>query len=256
MVRKATLDRSAAGWATAAAGAARRTRRADRPSPRSWRGAGGRWMVWVFRVVIWAVLLIIGYRGVTAIVQTDRRPSGAARRRAAATGSPSPSPRPLRCSSGQVYLNFSPADRASAPMTSAVFLPSGADPQFGWNGSGSQNLQSEQVASISVQDAQHAVVRLLAQVNGQLIELGVPVYADQGGLASPAEPALLPRPGPGQPARAVQPPHGHGRGERAHAASSPTSSGLRQRRPADARAVPRLRRLGHRARRRGDVRLH
>ena len=57
-----------------------------------------------------------------------------------------------------------------------------------------QKLQSEQVASISVQDAHHAMVRLLAQVNTGLIELGVPVYADQGGLVVSAEPALLPGP--------------------------------------------------------------
>src|SRR5262245_14960491 len=32
------------------------------------RGAGGRWLVWVLRAVVWLVLLLIGYRGVDAIV--------------------------------------------------------------------------------------------------------------------------------------------------------------------------------------------
>src|SRR5215467_2311878 len=40
---------------------------ATKPSE-TWRGSGGRWLVWVFRVVLWAVLLLIGYRGVAAIV--------------------------------------------------------------------------------------------------------------------------------------------------------------------------------------------
>src|SRR5208282_5117378 len=57
----------------------------------------------------------------------------------------------------------------------------------------------EQVASISVQDAQHAVVMLLAQVNSRLIELGVPIYSAQGGLVVSAEPSLLPGPGRASP---------------------------------------------------------
>src|SRR5579859_8077931 len=32
------------------------------------RGAGGRWLVWVLRAVVWVVLLLIGYRGIAAIV--------------------------------------------------------------------------------------------------------------------------------------------------------------------------------------------
>ena len=45
-----------------------------------------------------------------------------------------------------------------------------------------------------VQDAQHAVVTLLARVNGNLMELGVPVYAASGGLGITGEPAWLPAP--------------------------------------------------------------
>src|SRR5205814_1588954 len=42
-----------------------------------WRGAGGRWLVWVFRVVVWLVLLLIGYRGVTAIMEGETTRGGA-----------------------------------------------------------------------------------------------------------------------------------------------------------------------------------
>ena len=34
---------------------------------RPWSGAGGRWLLWPLRVALWATLLIIAYRGVTAI---------------------------------------------------------------------------------------------------------------------------------------------------------------------------------------------
>jgi Conjugative transposon protein TcpC len=47
---------------------------------------------------------------------------------------------------------------------------------------------------VRVQDAQHAVVTLLARVNGKMMELGVPVYAAAGGLGISGEPAWLPAP--------------------------------------------------------------
>ena len=43
-----------------------------------------------------------------------------------------------------------------------------------------RNLQSAVVASTDVRDAHHAVVTLLARVNGQLMQLGVPIYASSG----------------------------------------------------------------------------
>ena len=53
-----------------------------------------------------------------------------------------------------------------------------------------------------MRDAQHAVVTLLARVNGHLMELGVPVYASGSGMAvSTASPPWLARPGPGRPRR-------------------------------------------------------
>ncbi len=97
---------------------------------------------------------------------------------------------------GQVYLNFSPATADQRASQLAAFLPAGADPQLGWNGTGTQQLQSEEVAGTNVRDAHHAVVTLLARVNGQLMELGVPVYATGTGVVISGEPALLPAPGP------------------------------------------------------------
>ncbi len=77
MVRRSTVDRSpqpdlySAGYGTEAGNQQGGKRR----SGPGWRGAGGRWLVWTFRVVVWAVLLIIGYRGVMAIVLNETPPS-------------------------------------------------------------------------------------------------------------------------------------------------------------------------------------
>ena len=76
MVRRSTVDRSPHSPEHGLdydAGAEYSGR--DQPKPsrsgRTWGGAGGRWLVWVFRGIAWAVLLLIGYRGVVAILSND-----------------------------------------------------------------------------------------------------------------------------------------------------------------------------------------
>src|ERR1039458_568894 len=170
-------------------------RQTGRPA-RTWGGAGGRWLVWLFRGVAWAVLLLIGYRGVVAILSDESR-SGQG---PPAASAPAPSGFPVTLADayalqfGQVYLNYDPGSAAQRAAELSAFLPSGSDPQLGWNGRGTSQLQSEQVAGTSVQDAHHAVVSILARVNGQLMQLGVPVYASSAGLVVSGAPAWLPAP--------------------------------------------------------------
>jgi hypothetical protein len=168
-----------------------------------WSGSGGRWLVWPMRVVLWAGILIIGYRGVTAIVLNE-----APANNAASTPASSSSQFPVTLGSayalqfGQVYLNFSPNDASQRAAQLAAFIPANVravQPQFGWNGAGTLTLQSEQVANIDVQSAHTAVVTLLATVNGHLMELGVPIYASGGGLVVSGEPAWLPAPSAASP---------------------------------------------------------
>jgi len=212
MVRRSTVDRNpqpavySAGGDGGTGGLAQGDGPARTYTSPTWRGAGGRWLVWTFRVVVWLVLLVIGYRGVVAIVLNET-PSG----QAPATGTATVSTTfPVSLASayamefGQVYLNASPATVGQRAAQLAPFLPPGAaDPQLGWNGGGSLSLQSEQVAGVQVQDTKHAVVTLLARVNGKMMELGVPVYAAAGGFGISGEPAWLPAP---KPAVAPAPP--------------------------------------------------
>ncbi len=206
MVRRSTVDYISppdvheAGYDAGASDPVRRDGEARRPAT-SWRGAGGRWLVWVLRVVVWAALLIIGYRGVTAIVLNETP-----------AGSPPPPPRattaafPARLAGafalqfGEVYLNASPATAAARASELAQFLPAGGDPQLGWNQVGTLQLQSEDVAGVHARSAHRGVVTLLARVNGKLMELGVPIYAEAGRMVVSGEPALLP-----PPARATVP---------------------------------------------------
>ncbi len=167
---------------------------------RSWNGAGGRWRLWPLRLALWATLLIIAFRGVTAIIfnqATAPRADGTAAAGGAAAQFPVTLAEAYAMEFGQVYLNFSPAIQAQREQQLAAFVPASvaaANPDLGWNGAGQLSLQSEQVAGIAVADPAHAVVTLLATVNGQLMELGVPVVAAGGGVVIPGEPAWLPAP--------------------------------------------------------------
>ncbi|HWF78978.1 MAG TPA: conjugal transfer protein [Streptosporangiaceae bacterium] len=180
----------------------------DQPQRTAGRGAGGRWLVWVLRAVVWVVLLLIGYRGIAAIVTSYEGRPGSAGGAGAAGAGQSAGGFPVTLASafalefGQVYLNFSPATAAQRASQLAQFLPAGTDPRLGWNGSGSQTVQSLQPAGVDVRSAQSAVVSLLALANGRLIELSVPVYYAGGGLVVSGQPALT------APPAAVVPPAG------------------------------------------------
>lgn len=199
MGRRSTVDRSpqsdlysadyVAGTGDLAQGGGQKDRTVS-----GWRGAGGRWLVWVFRVVVWLVLLLIGYRGVTAIMGGETTSGAAAPTATPSNAFPSALAGAYALQFGQVYLNADPATANQRASELATFLPAGADSQLGWNGNGSLVLQSEQVADVAVKDANHAVVTLLARVNGNLMELGVPVYYTGGALAVSGEPAWLPAP--------------------------------------------------------------
>ena len=167
---------------------------------RAWNGAGGRWRLWPLRAALWVALLVIAYRGVTAIVFN---PVGAPRAGGTSSAGANTGQFPVALAEayasefGQVYLNFSPATQAQREQELATFVPAGvaaANPDLGWNGAGQMSLQSEEVAGITVQDRQHAVVTLLATVNGQLMELGVPVIDSGAGVVVAGEPAWLPAP--------------------------------------------------------------
>ena len=166
----------------------------------SWQGAGGRWLLWPLRVVLWAGLLIIAFRGITAIVfNTAAAPAGGGTGPQSAAGQQFPVAlaEAYATEFGRVYLSFSPQNQGQREQALAAFVPASvlaANPNLGWNGTGQLNLQAIQVAGINVQDPRHAVVTLLALVSGQLIELGVPVAASGSGVAVSGEPAWLSAP--------------------------------------------------------------
>ena len=164
-----------------------------------WRGAGGRWLLWPLRVVLWTALLVISFRGITAIVFGHAAAPAAAGPGAGGGPFPVTLAEAYATEFGRVYLGFSPQGQGLREQALAAFVPAGmlaAHPDLGWNGAGQLNLQSLQVAGIKVEDRQHAVVTLLALVNAQIMELGVPVATagNGNGMVVSGEPAWLPGP--------------------------------------------------------------
>ena len=150
-------------------------------------------------MVLWAALLVIVFRGITAIVfNTASAPEGGGTGPQSATAQfPVTLAEAYAAEFGRVYLSFSPQNQGQREQALAAFVPASvlaANPNLGWNGTGQLNLQAVQVAGITVQDPRHAVVTLLALVNGQLMRLGVPVAASGSGVAVSGEPAWLSAP--------------------------------------------------------------
>lgn len=180
----------------------------DRPAPVAkapWSGSGGRWIVWPMRIVLWAALLIVIYRGVMAIALNETPASTTTSNGAGATATSGTAAQfPVTLAEayvmqfGRIYFNFSPATAMQRQQAlSAFVLPGllGSQPQqFGFNNSPTSTLQSESVAGIDVRSPNSAVVTVLAMLNDRLMEFGVPVYAAGGGMEISGLPALLPTP--------------------------------------------------------------
>src|SRR5580704_14151197 len=100
-------------------------RMADPPPGRAWDGAGGRWVLWPLRLALWAALLIIAYRGVTAIVfgQAGAPQSGAVPAGPSGAQFPVTLAEAYASEFGQVYLNFSPALQAQREQELAAYVP-------------------------------------------------------------------------------------------------------------------------------------
>jgi hypothetical protein len=146
-------------------------------------GSGGRWLPWPMRVLPRAAILIVGYRGVSSIVRNERPSTASAGNGAAAASAPS---FPVMLAAayslqfGQVYLNSSPGNVTERANELAAFIPanvSALQPEFGWTGAGTMQLESEQVAGIDVRSAHTAVVAVIATIIGRLAELGVPTFS-------------------------------------------------------------------------------
>jgi hypothetical protein len=109
----------------------------DLRTDEGWGGAGGRWLLWPLRVLLWAALLIIAFCGVTAIVFSHTSASPAVGTGSAATKSgqfPFALAKAFAAEFGRVYLNFNPGNQGLREQQLAEFVPASiaaAQPDLG-----------------------------------------------------------------------------------------------------------------------------
>ncbi|MFV2175970.1 conjugal transfer protein [Actinomadura sp. LOL_016] len=165
-----------------------------------WSGSGGRWWVWTGRAVLWALIIVILVNGVRAPFERftaadDPETTTAPRTSGERAQFPTSAAGAFALQFANVYLNYDQENAADRQAQLQTFLPEGADPQFGWNSTGTLQVQSVQVAGVQARDAHNATVSLVARTGDKWLRLAVPVYADAGGgLVVAARPALLPPP--------------------------------------------------------------
>jgi hypothetical protein len=177
-----------------------------RPAPAAkapWSGGGGRWTVWPMRIILWAALIVVAYRGIMAIALNEK-PASSTSAAATANGPAAQFPAALAeafaTQFGHVYLNYDPANAQARQQQLAYFLApsllqSGqSGTTFGMSGNAATQVSSESVVGIDVRSASTAVVSLLATVNDRQMEFGVPIYAQDGGIVVSGLPSLQPIP--------------------------------------------------------------
>ena len=97
-------------------------------------GGGGRWTIWPMRVVLWATILVIGYRGITAILLNETPSSGNANPGNDGAAGDSQRFRHFRsrlarlspCGSGNCGLTYSPSTATQRAQQLAAFIPANA----------------------------------------------------------------------------------------------------------------------------------
>jgi hypothetical protein len=159
---------------------------------RGWGGSGGRWWIYVGRVILWAFLIVVLVNGVRAPFERFMaRPAPENKSGSGQPRFPSAAASSYALAFTDVYLNY---DRATAPERQrqlGQFLAPEIDPQLGWDGGGRSVLQSAQVSSVDPDDVNHAIVTVLVRANGRSFQLAVPVYAKDGAMAISGRPAIL-----------------------------------------------------------------
>jgi hypothetical protein len=184
----------------------RRSGRGDSDRGARWGGAGGRWLVYLGRFVLWAFIVVILVNGIRAIADrfTGSSTGGTPSTGTTASTPPSASGFPTATAAGyalafaHVYLNYSSATADQRQSELATFLAPGLDTQLGWNGSGNMTLENATVGAVVPHGTTGATVTILALANGKSFELAVPIYARGGAMSVSGDPAVLPMPAKAQ----------------------------------------------------------
>ncbi|MGH8886013.1 MAG: conjugal transfer protein [Egibacteraceae bacterium] len=162
--------------------------------------AGGRWLVWLGRVVLWALVVVLLLNGVAAL----RRPLGPAvaptQAPAAGAGFPVKAGEAFAVRFAHDYLTWDAAAPGVHADALAPYVADNFDKQLGWASNGQQiAVLVLPTRTVAISD-NTALVTVAAQVTGlnapRWVHLQVPVYTDgREHFVVTDAPALVPPPG-------------------------------------------------------------
>ncbi|WP_106402994.1 conjugal transfer protein [Actinocorallia populi] len=161
-----------------------------------WSGGGGRWWIWVGRVLLWAFVLVVVVNGIRAPFErfTEQPPATSGQSDDREPRFPQTQASAYALQFAHVYLNYDENSAGGRQEELARFLPEGANAQLGWNGLGQLSAQHIEVLSVDVKDANNALVNIAAKAGSRWVTLAVPVYTRDGALVIAGRPALLEAP--------------------------------------------------------------
>ncbi|GAA3199911.1 hypothetical protein GCM10010468_12300 [Actinocorallia longicatena] len=170
----------------------------DVPKPQSrkkgWGGGGGRWWIWVGRILLWTFVLVVIVNGIRAPFERFTAKDGAT---TTVSSTPTGDQFPVSAASTfalqftQIYLHYDQGSAQTRAEQLSRFLPADADDQFGWNGLGQLSAGSIEVSTVDVKDPNNALVNIVAQLGTRWVQLAVPVYTKDGSYVISGPPALL-----------------------------------------------------------------
>ncbi len=165
------------------------------------RGRGGRWIVWLARMTLWAglgLLVLLGARSLVYPVPSTTAP--APQPSSSEPAFPVQAAEAFAVRFSSVYLEWDSSDPRTRAERLAAYIPEGADQQLGWGGNGTQVAVLILPVRTNVISERSAVVTVAAEVTGvsapRWVHLSVPVYTDgRGRFVVTDVPALVPAPG-------------------------------------------------------------
>lgn len=161
------------------------------PDQKQGPASGGRWVVWAFRGLVGAVLVVILINGVLRIagVGTGAAPAAPAEEETA-EDFPVLEAGAYAAGFADVYLDTDPDQDRTELLGEYVGGESQArdmlPPAQVWEAG------DVHVAEVAPADEHNAVVTLTLRLNGTPMSMDVPVYTDEDGMAITGAPALLP----------------------------------------------------------------
>jgi Conjugative transposon protein TcpC len=163
-------------------------------------GSGGRWIVWLARAVIWAVLMVLLMLGIQALLRPHPPlPPPPVVAEGADVAFPVHAAEAFAVRFASVYLEWDATDQTSRAQRLAPYVPDGVEQQLGWAGNGRQVAVLVLPVQTAVISDTAAIVTVAAEITGikepRWVHLSVPVSTDgQGRFVVTDTPVLVPGP--------------------------------------------------------------